>query len=223
MNTDPSIFRLLVFDWDGTLMNSAPRIVDSFQRTIAELKLAPRSDQQLAEKIGLGLSEAIRRLYPNENTHIRQALLEGYRHRFKISSIETPLFSGITDLISDLHQQGYILAVATGKSRTGLDRSLQYSALGHYFRILRCSEQTQSKPHPQMLLEIMQVLNIKPEHTLMIGDTEYDLEMANNAGTASLAVDYGSHQRNRLLACQPLDCVSSLEGLPAWLTQYPPV
>lgn len=207
-------YALLVFDWDGTLMDSAPKIVDSFHHAIADLQLAPRTDQEIAHVIGLGLSEAILVLYPDEPLPRRDALMDAYRqHYLNVSEIATPLFATVAETLQTLHARGYQLAVATGKSRRGLDRSLSLSGLSDLFAMTRCAEETRSKPDPLMLQDIMHSLNYLPAQTLMIGDSEYDLAMAVNAGVASLAVSYGVHDCQRLLAHQPLACIHQLNEL----------
>ncbi len=204
-------FKLLVFDWDGTLMDSEAQIVTSLSNVITDLKLAAHSDHALRDIIGLGLPEAIRRLYPEFNNDDVQRFADCYRGHF-LSGAQPPsaLFNGAMAVITRLRKEGYLLAVATGKSRRGLDRSLQETGSADYFHITRCADETFSKPHPQMLLEIMAVLNVEPDETLMVGDTEYDLQMATQAGTASLAVSYGVHERERLLAHQPLACLDDI-------------
>jgi len=204
-------FKLVVFDWDGTLMDSEAQIVNSLANVISDLNLPSRSDRDLRNVIGLGLPEAIRHLFPDEESEVQRNFAERYRHHF-LSGAQSPsaLFHGALEVVSRLHEQGYLLAVATGKSRRGLDRSLQETSSGEYFHVTRCADETFSKPHPQMLLEIMTDLNVEPDETVMIGDTEYDLQMAAQAGTAALAVSYGVHERERLLAHQPLACLDDI-------------
>ncbi len=207
-------YTLLVFDWDGTLMDSVPRIISCFHAAIAELRLAPRSDESIAGMIGLGLMEAILALYPQESLVRRQALMDSYRHHYlHVSEIATPLFEGVAETLQTLHSRGYKLAVATGKSRQGLQRSLALSGLTDLFLLTRCAEETRSKPDPLMLQEMMHTLGGSPEQTLMIGDSEYDLQMAANAGVRSVAVSYGVHDCERLLTHQPITCIHQLNEL----------
>jgi phosphoglycolate phosphatase len=147
-----------------------------------------------------------------------QDLVERYRHHFLVQD-DTPseLFTGVDALLTALNERGHYLAVATGKGRVGLEKSLDETGLREYFHYTRCADETRSKPHPQMLEEIMDRLGVTPHETLMVGDTEFDLEMANNAGTAALAVSYGVHDKQRLLACNPLDCVDDVPALHGWL------
>ncbi len=204
-------FKLVVFDWDGTLMDSEAQITHSLANVITELALAERSHHELRNVIGLGLPEAIRQLYPDEGGDLIDTFVERYRHHFLAGKHGASVFfKGALAVIQRLHRDDYLLAVATGKSRRGLNRVLQESGTGDYFHITRCADETFSKPHPQMLLEIMAVLDVAPEETLMVGDTEYDLQMAAEAGTASLAVTYGVHSRERLLRHRPLACLNDI-------------
>lgn len=211
-------FDLIVFDWDGTLMDSEAHIVTSMERAIADLKLAPLPRSALSNVIGLGLAEAIARLLPGEGAGIHRDMVDRYRHHYFTEDSCEP-FAGAREVLEELTRQGYLLAVATGKGRRGLDSVLESTGFGDYFHCTRCSDETRSKPHPQMLLEIMDVLNVAPASTLMVGDTEYDLQMAQQAGVAALAVEYGVHARDRLLQCNPLGCLDDIQRLPGWLDQ----
>ncbi len=214
--------QLIVFDWDGTLMDSQARIVNSMRAAIEELALAPRSQQQMSEVIGLGLAEALAILYPQGSPAEHTALTERYRYHFvEANSTPTALFTGVEAMLAELNEQGHFLAVATGKGRHGLDRVLEETDTGGFFHMTRCADESFSKPHPQMLLEIMDHLGVDTRDTLMVGDTEYDLQMANNASVPSLAVSYGVHDLERLLNCSPLDYVDNIPALHHWLqTKY---
>ena len=211
-------FDLLVFDWDGTVMDSIERIVASLRAACNDLGWEPRSTFALRDVIGLGLREAALRLYPRLEAADYQRFVERYRHHFMVAD-PTPseLFPGAADTLHELRRQGYLLAVATGKGRQGLNKVLHDTGLTALFHSTRCADETTSKPHPQMLLEIMQELAVPAAATLMIGDTEYDMEMASNAGTHALAVDYGVHDRVRLARHAPLHCLSEFRELLAWL------
>ncbi len=214
--------QLIVFDWDGTLMDSEARIVDCMRAAIEDLAMAPRTRQQMTEIIGLGLAEALAILYPQESPAEHAALTERYRYHFvEANSTPSTLFPGVEAMLTELNEQGHFLAVATGKGRRGLDRVLEETDTGRFFHVTRCADESFSKPHPQMLLEIMEQLGVNTRDTLMIGDTEYDLQMANNAGVPSLAVSYGVHDLERLLNCRPLDYVDNIPALHNWLqTKY---
>ena len=211
---------LIVFDWDGTLMDSQARIVNCFRAAIRDMELAERTDQQLSNIIGLGFREALLSLYPDDGEHFHEALVDRYRHYF-LHEDTTPstLFSGARELLAYLNAQDYFVAVATGKGRNGLDRVLKQTEVGHHFHASRCADETRSKPHPQMLEELMDFFAVAPEDTIMIGDTEYDLEMAKNAGVQCLGVCHGVHEQSRLEKYNPLTCVADIHELHLWLNE----
>ena len=213
--------KLIVFDWDGTLMDSEARIVTCLRAAIRETGLPEHDDEALRNIIGLGLREALQALYPHEDDAAWDALVRHYRHHFlEVDATPSPLFDGAEALLQKLQEQGHFLAIATGKGRPGLDKVLQETGLARYFDATRCADEARSKPHPQMLLDILDRLGAEPDQALMIGDTEYDIEMAHNAGVAALAVSYGVHDHDRLAAAGPLDCVHSLAELESWLNNY---
>jgi len=187
-------FELIVFDWDGTLMDSAAAIVRAIQAASADLGLPVPTDARARHVIGLGLSDALRHAVPELPETDYPQMVERYRHHYLSSDRELTLFDGTVELISDLHDRGFLLAVATGKSRNGLDRALGFSGLGRYFHATRCADECFSKPHPAMLHELMDELGVMAESCLMIGDTTHDLQLALNAGTHSVAVSYGAHE-----------------------------
>ncbi len=211
-------YSLIVFDWDGTLMDSQARIVDCLQAAFVEVGQPMPSREVAADIIGLGLDEAMARLWPTADVAQRQLVADHYRRHF-LGGNTTPsaLFPGALETLEWLRTAGYLLAVATGKSRRGLQLSLAETGLAGYFQATRCADESFSKPHPQMLLEIMDELGVAPTRTLMIGDTEYDLQMAANAGAGALAVCYGVHAPERLRALRPLACLNSLAAIPEWL------
>ena len=211
-------FKLLVFDWDGTLMDSEARIVTSFTAAIADVGAVPPADAVIRDIIGLALPQAMQQLVPDTDSALQQRLMDRYRHHYLYASqIPSQLFPGAADTVYELRQQGYLLAVATGKGRHGLNRALEETGCTDLFHATRCADETFSKPHPQMLLELMDELDVTPRDTLMIGDTEYDMNMARNAGTAALAVSYGVHVSARLLQCGALACVDSINEIKEWL------
>lgn len=210
--------KLIVFDWDGTLMDSEARIVACLRAALNDIDLPDQPDEQLKNVIGLGLKEALQQLHPQGKDKEHQQLTDRYRYHFLESSkIPSPMFDGAQTLIENLNQQGYFLAVATGKGRLGLDKVLDESGMARFFHYTRCADETRSKPHPQMLEEIISFCGVESDEAIMIGDTEYDLQMANHAGTHALAVSYGVHDKQRLLACNPLDCVDDMNELSHWL------
>lgn len=202
-------------------MDSEAKIVGSLRAAGNDLGLESLDDKTLRNVIGLGLKESIETLYPNAGVDTHQAFADRYRHHFLFSGSDTSaLFSGALEMVQGLRRQGLLLGVATGKSRRGLDRALADHNCGEFFHATRCADETFSKPHPQMLLEIMDELDAAPWETLMIGDTEYDLLMAKNAGVEAVGVGYGVHERERLLQHQPLACVDNIHELTMWLRRY---
>src|SRR5690606_752803 len=167
--------------------------------------------------IGLGLGDALRHAVPDLDEASYPRMVERYRHHYLSSDHELTLFDGVAEMIDALAARGHLLAVATGKSRLGLDRALGHSGLGAYFHATRCADECFSKPHPAMLEELMDELGAVPERTLMIGDTTHDLQMAKNARTAGLAVGFGAHPVEVLAADSPLACVRTPGELAAWL------
>jgi phosphoglycolate phosphatase len=214
-------FKLLVFDWDGTLMDSEARIINSLRRAITEVGASPRHDGQLRNIIGLSLIKAVQTLYPDSDNATLERFVEAYRRYFlNVDHTPSDLFSGVRDVLPRLKTQGYLLAVATGKARAGLDKVFDVTGVADIFDASRCADETLSKPHPQMLREIMTVLGVTARETLMIGDTEYDMQMSHNAGTHALAVSYGVHDLPRLLKRWPLGHIDDIRELPAWLEKY---
>lgn len=214
----PQDVELLVFDWDGTLMDSEGRIVASMQAAFAELGREPPTSAAVRSVIGLGLEEALLRLPGVSADETLAEIVARYRHHYLVAdATPTPLFEGAKELVEALEARGRLLAVATGKSRRGLDQALDQTGLRRCFHATRCAEETASKPHPGMLHELMDELGIRPSETLMIGDTDYDLQMAKNAGVRALAVGYGTQPAERLLEQEPLACAPSLAVLSDWL------
>ena len=210
--------KLIVFDWDGTLMDSAAHIVECLQTALTDLELPQKTDDEIKNIIGLGLQEALSVLCPEANDSELNSLTSRYReHFFNQEKEPCELFSGARELIEALHSQDYYLAVATGKGRHGLDKVLNETGLGDYFPITRCADESHSKPHPQMLLDIIDWYGVEANETIMIGDTDYDLQMANNAAAHAVGVTYGVHDKQRLLDCKPLACVNNIEDLQHWL------
>lgn len=217
-------YRLLVFDWDGTLADSIGHIVTAMDAAIAEAGLGPRRKQELLDVIGLELEQAFAQLYPALTAPDRRELAAAYRRHYqRLAAAPITLFPGVSEVIAALHAGGYRLAIATGKSRRGLDRALAQSGLARYFHTSRCADETFSKPHPQMLIEIMERLGVPPEQTIMVGDSHHDLEMAKNAGVASVAVNYGAQAARRLLEFNPIASIHDFAELAVWLGNCTPL
>lgn len=213
-------FELIIFDWDGTLIDSEANIVCCMQTAMADLGFPVRPAEDIRNIIGLGLQESLMTLYPGSDVEFHAKLVDRYRYHFLTSDPSQP-FEGIDSVLKQLLDQQYLLAVATGKGRLGLKRALDHTGYGRLFHATRCADETRSKPHPQMLMEILDELGVEPDKALMIGDTEYDLMMAKNANVASLAVCYGVHEKQRLLQCEPLSCVESMYDIFQYLNPIP--
>ena len=211
---------MLVFDWDGTLMDSAPAIVASIQESCRDLGLPVPERERAAHVIGLGLKDALAYAVPQLPPSEYGRLAERYRYHYLARDADLTLFPGVREMLDELKQRGYLLAVATGKSRAGLDRVLEATQLKTCFDASRCADETHSKPHPAMLQELMQELLTEPDTTLMIGDTAHDLQMALSAGVAALAVSYGAHERESLVQLNPLACIDTPGELAAWLERH---
>ena len=212
-------FDLIVFDWDGTLMDSTATIVKCIQSAARDLGLPVPSDASAAHVIGLGLSEAMQAVMPNIEPALYPRMVERYRYNFLTKDHELVLFKGVREMLSELAGEGYFLAVATGKSRVGLNRALNAAGLLSTFDATRCADETFSKPHPAMLQELTRELGQDLRRTVMIGDTTHDLMMANNAGAAGIAVEFGAHPVQQLQACRPLYSARSIPELHAWLME----
>ena len=214
-------FELLVFDWDGTLMDSVEHIASSLAAAATDIGMEDLGQQRYRDIIGLGLKEAMQALYPQAGEAETEALCERYRYHYvEVNQIKSDLFAGALDMLNDLRDKGLKLAVATGKARVGLERVFTDTGYGELFHASRCSDESGSKPQPHMLNELMQELEVAPERTLMIGDTEYDMAMARNAGTHGLAVSYGVHDCDRLQQHEPLACLPSMDELSGWLDAH---
>ena len=210
-------YDLIVFDWDGTLIDSAGTIVQCIQDAARDMGLAVPEAARARHVIGLGLHDSLRHAVPELPVERYQEFAGHYRRYFLARQDAMLLFPGIRALLEELGT-GRRLAIATGKSRRGLDRALDAGGLRPLFAGSRCADETRPKPHPAMLLELMGELAVEPERVLMVGDTSHDLEMAGAAGVDALAVAYGAHPEDGLRACGPKGCVSSVAELAAWLT-----
>lgn len=214
------MYKLIVFDWDGTLMNSEDRIVASASAALSDMSLPALPRERICDIIGLGLREAAEALLPGRSDGFYGQYIDRYRYHFlEADTTPMPLFDGVRETLGELRALGWLLAVATGKSRRGLNRAFEETGLGELFVASRCADEAPSKPHPGMLKELMEELRVDPDDTLMVGDTEYDLQMALNAGTTAIAVSYGVHERHRLLEFAPLACLDAISELKDWLVE----
>jgi phosphoglycolate phosphatase len=209
----------VVFDWDGTVMDSTHSIVAAIQAACVDLNLPVPDASQASWVIGLSLESALYRAVPELGAAQMPRFLERYRVHFLQRDPEIKLFDGIVDLLGALRTRDVALAVATGKSRIGLDRVLGTTQLHAHFHATRCADETQSKPHPAMLFELMEELDLEPSQVLMVGDTSHDIYMASSAGVDSMAVTYGAHDRKTLLAAEPTIMVSSVPEMQSWILE----
>lgn len=212
-------YQLLVFDWDGTLVDSIGRIVTAMHHAADASALPRQSDPAVRGIIGLGLVEAIQSLYPQLD---EPGAIESFRRRYSESYLAlevepSPLFVGVSESLEAFRAQGYRLAVATGKGRPGLQRVLAAHGWLDYFDITRCADETASKPDPRMLHEILAHCRVAPERALMVGDSTFDLLMARNAGVDSVAVGYGAQSLGVLRECGPRLAIDEFSELRQWL------
>ncbi|CAN5438674.1 HAD-IA family hydrolase [soil metagenome] len=210
-------YDLIVFDWDGTLMDSTATIVKCIQASAKDLGLPIPDDKAASYVIGLGLQDAMQAAMPDLDPKYYPRMVERYRYHYLANDQKLTLFDGVREMLSDLSQQGYFLAVATGKSRVGLNRALDSVKLLSRFDATRCADETFSKPHPAMLQELTRELGQDMARTVMIGDTTHDLQMAINAGASGVAVEYGAHSESELRSLNPVHLAKSIVDLHSWL------
>ncbi|WP_109478065.1 HAD-IA family hydrolase [Paraburkholderia sp. C35] len=213
-------FDLIVFDWDGTLMDSTAHITRSIQAACRDLGLPVPADEAASFVIGLGLRDALQIAAPTLDPADYPRLAERYRFHYLVKDQTTELFTGVREMLADLRDQGYLLAIATGKSRVGLNRALDQVRLTSLFDGTRCADETFSKPHPAMLQELTRELGQDPVRTVMVGDTTHDLQMAINAGVSGIGVTYGAHPANTLAALEPKFVADSIASLSGWLREH---
>ncbi len=212
-------YRVVVFDWDGTLIDSVDHIAGSLQNAAQTLGFPVRSLEAYRDIIGLGMVEALEKLYPGIDRAQMSALRDQYAsHFFSQQMSPGHIFPGIADLLEQLKAADVSLAVATGKSRRGLDRALVSTGLGRAFGVTRCADETRSKPDPLMLSQILEHYRIEPEQAVMVGDTVYDLEMAQRAGMPSIGVTWGVHSAEQLQGFDPVAVVGEVDALTHALT-----
>ena len=215
----PRRFPFVVFDWDGTLADSTAIIAEAIQRACRDVGEPVPDDTAARYVIGLGLADALRHVAPGLPVERHRELGLRYRDHYLARDPEIPLFQGARELLAELNDAGFLLGIATGKSRVGLDRALAQQGIAHRFVATRCADEGHPKPHPDMLIELMDKVGVSRWETLMIGDTTHDLELAHNAGTAAVAVAYGAHETDGLAKMSPLATVHSIAELTAWLRE----
>ena len=216
----PKQFDLIVFDWDGTLVDSAQTIVESIQQASVDVGLPIPVDADARSIIGLSLRPAIAALFDEIDAAQLQKMVERYNFHFHARDHQITLFEGVAEAMVELEDAGFMLAVATGKGRRGLEHAFEQTGLRSHFVASRCADECHSKPHPQMLHELMDEVATPPERTVMIGDTPYDLEMARNAAVARLGVTYGAQPLEALLPHEPLAHFDNFTNLHRWLIMH---
>ncbi|MGS2716598.1 HAD family hydrolase [Eionea flava] len=209
---------LLIFDWDGTLSDSTSKIVTCLQKAAASAGFPVLEDAVICNIIGLGLPEAMARLYPELGDDQKESIRSHYvEHFLAADQIPSPFFEGVEEGLATLRCAGFAMAVATGKSRRGLDRVLERLSMQAYFDASRCADETKSKPDPLMLQELLKQMKVSCDRALMVGDTEYDMEMARNANVHRVAVSYGAHHIDRLQPYQPIKSVDHFSDFVDWV------
>jgi len=213
-------FDLIAFDWDGTLFDSTAIIVRSIQGAVRDVGGSVPSDKDAAYVIGLGLGQALAHAAPDVPKEKYPLLGERYKHHYGREQDQIALFPGVLEMLAELKERQYFLTVATGKSRWGLDQALAHVELKDLFHASRTADETAGKPHPRMLHELMAEFGVAPERTLMVGDTTHDLQMARNAGCASVGVSYGAHEPGSFHALEPRHVAHSVRELHEWLIEH---
>lgn len=216
----PKQFDLIVWDWDGTIADSTGMITNAILKAAEQVGLPALTPEQASSIIGLGLRESIEALYGDISAEQAQALAKQYNVNYYAGESNILLFSGAAEAIAALSRRGFKLAVATGKGRRGLNFALEHTGLGRHFHATRTVDECFSKPHPQMLDELMDDLVVMPERTLMIGDTSYDLHMAKNAGVSAIGVTYGAQSAEQWQHLDPIKQFDDFTSLSQWLLEY---
>ena len=213
---------IVILDWDGTLVDSAGQIVATMQAAASLCSLPVRPDSEIRHIIGLGLPEAIKTLYPERDQDQARRMQEAYSKCYRDAGMDpAPFFPGVMSTLQALLEHGLQLAVATGKSRRGLDRELQVRQLDDLFHATRCADESRSKPNPLMLHQILQQLGKTPEQAVMVGDTVFDMDMAQQAGMRNIAVSYGAHPESALIAASPDLLVDDFSTILEWIVNLP--
>lgn len=212
-------YELIIFDLDGTLLDSAAKILGCLAAAATDVGIAHPGEEAARNIIGLGMEEAMAALFPDVQAAQRQQFLVRFReHYLYLDTTEITCFPGVPQGLRQLTQDGYRLAIATGRPRRGLERVLAQTGLQSLFVASRCADEVHSKPHPRMLQEILEETNAHAEQAVVVGDTVYDMQMARSAGVDALAVSYGVHQADHLLQEGAVACVDSFPEVCAWLS-----
>jgi phosphoglycolate phosphatase len=200
-------FDLVVFDWDGTLFDSIGWILECLNHASDQVGLQRPAEDAARSVIGLSLQQAMKNLHPEITSEEARQLVEHYRAHYNTEGIQSlGLFKGVEEMLQVLRAEGFKLAVATGKARSGLNRALLDTGMTDFFDATRCADETHSKPHPRMMEELMQELGVEPDRTLLIGDSHHDMQLAQNAGVSAIAVGCGANRLDDLRRYEPLAC-----------------
>lgn len=211
---------LLIFDWDGTLSDSTSKIIRCLQMAAQSAGQRVCGDEAIMNIIGLGLPESMRVLYPELNQLQQDEIRHYYSEHFiREDQVPSPFFDGVHEGLRHLRQKGHLLTVATGKSRTGLDRVFTNLQLHDFFHGSRCADETASKPNPKMLNELLDEFSLSKDEAIMVGDTEYDMSMAEQLAMPRVAVSYGAHSVDRLQAFEPMICVDHFSEFVEWVVR----
>lgn len=219
----PEPLQLVVFDWDGTLMDSIANIVDCTLAAISDVPEVPAVPAgRIRQAIGLGLVQTMERFFPDGDLPLFERVAEAYRRRWLAEfKGRAGLIPGAREAVEKVREAGYFVAVATAKSRAGLERELDQTGLGELVHASRTVSEAPSKPAPEMLLQLFAELGVRAREAIMVGDTAWDLEMARNAGSHGVGVLTGGHELHELEAAEPVTCLASVVELPAWLAGEP--
>ena len=214
-------YSCIIFDWDGTLMDSLQKISESVRAAAADIDLPVPSDAEARNIIGLGLADAMQKLFGDIGQEKIDLLVERYKYHFiNQNKTEQPLYEGVLDGLEELSQTGAFLCVATGKARAGLERVLLAESMHDFFIYTRCADEALGKPNPQMLFDILDFLALEAKDCLMVGDTEYDMQMATNAGVDAVGIKYGAHEEIRLLEAGALTTLNSFPDFIDWVLPH---
>jgi phosphoglycolate phosphatase len=213
-------YDLVIFDWDGTIMDSTGLIASCIQAACRDLGLSVPAEREAAWVIGLGLSQTMEHIAPGLTQERQRALAERYRLHFLARESEAPIFAGIRETLAELRVREMRMAVATGKSRLGLERAMAGCGLRPFFEATRCADEGLPKPHPDMVMHLLEHLGVDPARALMVGDTTHDLELAANAGVDAVAVCYGAHDESQLRAREARHFAASVDDLRRWLASH---
>jgi phosphoglycolate phosphatase len=215
-----SRYDLVIFDWDGTIMDSTALIASCIQYACRDIGVAVPPERDAKWVIGLGLAQTLEHVAPGLDHQRSLELADAYRRHFLAREHEAPIFGGIPALLEELRSRGRLLAVATGKARRGLDRVLEASGLASRFDATRCADEGFPKPHPDMVLHLLEMTGVDPDRAVMVGDTTHDLELAANAGVDAVAVCYGAHDEEQLRRREARHYAASVEDLRGWLARH---